>query len=115
MVAETVKTGWLSPTGEFIACEPYMHIKTALLIYQKIANLSSDELAHIFMPDKKLLDRGWISITILNIFDHGFCFSAKCPTIEQLKFLKPYYDGEYGLGMTESSKQDYKYFSGEEE
>lgn len=95
------RTGWLSPTGEFIPCRTADHISTA----REILNNN-----YGVVPDKELLNRGYVGITILSFFDHGYSIYHRLPlTPEQLQFLKPYYYGEYGLQMCNESKIDFEY------
>ena len=107
---ESIKTGWLSPTGEFIPCDSYAHIDTALNIYAKLKRIDNIDTIYISNPGAKLLDEGWCSISIASYFEHGFSFAAKRLTAEQVNFLKPYYEGDYGLPMTDSCKMDYEWY-----
>lgn len=103
-----IRTGWLSPTGEFIPCSAYSHISTAEKLYKKLCKIADDKF--ISNSDIELLKMGYVSITILSMFDHGFQFSVyRKLTPEQITFLEPYYLGEYGLGFTETSRIEYEY------
>lgn len=101
-----IKTGWLSPTGEFFPCSTYAHIDTACKICAELFKVDS---IYISNPDIKLMDLGWVSITITSFVDHGFsiCYKGHL-TSEQKSFLKPYYNGEYWLGLTHSSMCAYE-------
>lgn len=106
MQETSVHTGWLSPTGEFIQCNTYAHIKTADEIYSKFTGSSKCTST----PDRELLKLGWVSISIMTFFDHGFDFShMQHLTSEQIAFLRPYYTGQYGLPMRDSCKRDYEF------
>lgn len=102
------KMGWLSPTGEFYQCEMYEHNSMARELYKAYGGNGYE-----YNADDKLREKGWISITILTFIDHGYCIGFSLhlsPTAEQLRFLRPYYEGEYGLGMIELSKGCYEYY-----
>lgn len=82
-------TGWLSPTGEFIECESREHFIIAYNIAQRIGlhdeNCNSDDV---------LLKHGWIRISMLTFFEHGFCFSYKRESASENQkiFLLKFYD-----------------------
>ena len=111
-MSDEIRTGWLSPSAEFFPCRCYDHLDVANKICAKLKGLSEDESAYISTPDEKLLDMGWMHISIRTFRCHGFAFAVRrTPTLEQFQFLKPYYEGEFGLDMTDDSKQDYEYFA----
>lgn len=98
-MTDELKTGWLSPTGEFIPCETYNHISIARNIFKK----------DIARPDEQLHNLGWVSISIATFLEHGFIINFSTSlTPEQIKFLKPYYYGEYNLELTYGSKLKYE-------
>ena len=102
------KMGWLSPTGEFYQCEMYEHIGMAQELYKAYGGNGCESEA-----DDKLREKGWVSITIVTFIDHGYFIGFPphlSPTTEQLRFLRPYYEGEYELGMIEMSKSCYEYY-----
>lgn len=109
---DEIRTGWLSPSAEFFPCQSYEHLNVADKIYAKLKGLSEDESTCVSLPDEKLLDMGWMHISIRTFRCHGFAFAVRRTlTLEQFQFLKPYYEGEFGLGMIDDSKQDYEYFA----
>ena len=63
MQETSVHTGWLSPTGEFIQCNTYAHIKTADEIYSKFTGSSKCTST----PDRELLKLGWVSISLQHL------------------------------------------------
>lgn len=98
------KMGWLSPTGEFYQCKMNEHISMAQELYKAYGGNGCESNA-----DKELHEKGWVSITILTFIDHGYCIGfPPHPTTEQLRFLRPYYEGEYGLGMIKLSEICYE-------
>ena len=84
-----MKTGWLSPTGEWFPCEIYEHLYMA-------RKLSGE---HGCRADDKLIERGWVKISISqwptrrwSIWWRRFFL-----TPEQKRFLEPYFapDSEF--------------------
>lgn len=79
-----MKTGWLSPTGEFCYCEPFEH-----LTYARIISGEEDN------PDIDLIDKGWVQITISTIgAKEQYIYWNDCHilTYEQKNFLRPYFE-----------------------
>lgn len=82
-----MNTGWLSPDGEFIECGPRDHVNEADEIAEKLGifdlTRSSDDV---------LLDNGWIRISFLTFFEHGYVFSfmKESATEYQKTFLEKY-------------------------
>ena len=77
-----IKTGWLSPTGEWFPCEVYDHIFVA-------RRLSGED----HRADDILINRGWVKISISqwptkrwSIWWRHFYL-----TPEQKQFLEPYF------------------------
>lgn len=83
-----LKTGWLSPTGEFIKCESYEHIGIAMKIAESYKDYHGMESADIFINKK-----GWIGIhlSIFGIREWTISGDGRISiTEEQRQFLKPY-------------------------
>ena len=107
-MTDKILTGWLSPTGEFVPCPPYAHFASAQNILMRMPGVDTEQMTTT--PDTALLNMGWAEICIASFFDHGFTFAAKRLTPEQVSFLEPYYNGDYGLGMTKMAASDYRLF-----
>lgn len=77
-----MKTGWLSPTGEWFPCEVYDHIYVA----QKLSGESH-------RADDKLISQGWVKISISNWPTKRWSIWWKhwWLTPEQKRFLEPYF------------------------
>lgn len=86
---EIMNTGWLSPSGEFIECEPRDHLGVADDIAQSL-NIYDNN----YNSDDVLLEYGWIRISILSFFEHGFHFSfiKDNASESQRLFLHDFYD-----------------------
>ena len=82
-------TGWLSPSGEFIECEPRDHLSVADGIAQNLDIYDDD-----CNSDDVLLEFGWIRISILEFLEYGFVFYfVKDNASEnQRLFLRDFYD-----------------------
>lgn len=84
--------GWLSPTGEMIKCNTYEHITVAFrLVDRYVFNYTG------FNPDEVLIENQWIHITRGLMLDHDYHVYynvSKGPTIEQIHFLKPYFENK---------------------
>ena len=64
-------TGWLSPSGEFIECDPHDHWGMAVELVEKL-DLSEEDQRH---ADDFLIEHGWIRISFLLMLDTGYVFS----------------------------------------
>ena len=78
-----IKTGWLSPTGEWYPCPVYDHIYMA----KKLADTT-------IRADEVLINRGWVQISISQlgrkewrIYWHRHLHLSP----EQKRFLEPYF------------------------
>lgn len=81
-----LKTGWLSPNGDFYPCRVYEHISLA----RKILN---DEYAN--RADERLQDSGFAEITISQLGVKEWRVYWKHFLTEQQKnFLKPYFEDD---------------------
>ena len=79
-----MKTGWLSPEGDFIFCNTYEHIVTAREILQN---------PYVKNPDGILEDAGWAQITISQLgLKEQRVYWKHFLTEEQKNFLKPYFE-----------------------
>lgn len=79
-----MKTGWLSPTGEWFPCPVYDHIYWARKL--------SGENKH---PDDALINRRWVKISIsqLGRKEWRIYWNRRLGlTPEQKQFLKPYFE-----------------------
>ena len=84
IIISELKTGWLSPNGDFYPCRTYEHIGTA----QKILKDDNANLA-----DEKLYSLGFVSITISQLIRKEWHIYWKNFLTEQQKnFLKPYFE-----------------------
>ena len=84
--------GWLSPTGEMVKCDTFEHITVAFDLANKYNFNYRD-----FKPDEALIKNQWIHITRSLILDHDYHVYynlSKGPTVEQIHFLKPYFENE---------------------
>lgn len=90
---DEIKTGWLSPTGEWHPCPVYDHISVA-------RRLSGEDRR----ADDVLISRGWVKISITQLgrrewriyWDRHIGLSH-----EQKQFLEPYFaeDSEYPIDL----------------
>ena len=81
-----MKTGWLSPTGEWFPCPVYEHMHWA-------RKLSGEDRR----ADDVLIDRGWVKISISQlgrkewrIYWHRHLHLS----YEQKQFLRPYFESD---------------------
>ncbi|MBQ8357892.1 MAG: hypothetical protein IJX39_08825 [Clostridia bacterium] len=81
-----LKTGWLSPSGDFYPCGVYEHMDCARKILK-------DEAAS--RPDEKLHDCGFAEITISQMgVKEWRVYWKNFLTDEQKNFLKPYFEDD---------------------
>lgn len=81
-----LKTGWLSPNGDFYPCGVYEHISCA----RKILN---DENAN--RADEKLQDIGFAEITLSQLgVKEWRVYWKNFLTEQQKNFLKPYFEDD---------------------
>ena len=90
-----LKTGWLSPTGEFFETGLYEHNHVAQKIAEEIKLSDYDfKRERRISADENLLRNGWCFIGIGVFFEHewriGWGSQALSP--EQRIFLKPYFE-----------------------
>ena len=90
-----IKTGWLSPTGEFFPAGLYDHIYVARELADSLSLPSYDFKTNRMIPDDdKLLNNGWVYIGIGVYFEHEWRIGwGELPlTPEQIRFLRPYFE-----------------------
>ena len=89
-----LKTGWLSPTGEFCEAGLYEHIGIAKALADELHLPSYDfQTNRSISDDDKLLRNGWVYIGIGVFFEHEWritWWGSLSP--EQIAFLKPYFE-----------------------
>lgn len=95
-----MQTGWLSPTGEFVSCEPFEH-----LAYARIYSGEENN------PDIDLIDKGWVQISISMIGikeQYIYWDDHHILTHEQKEFLQPYFENN-DMPVTFGSKTNWEY------
>lgn len=99
-----LKTGWLSPTGEFVECPYYDHYETAKEIVNKCsAYFCADE-----DYDYYLEDHGWIGIHLSLFGAREWIISGNIrATPEQIRFLEPYMFDDIKPGLSLESMMEY--------
>ena len=90
-----MKTGWLSPTGEWFPCPVYDHIYWA-------RKLSGEDRR----ADDVLISRGWvkISITQLGRREWRIYWGRQHLTSEQKQFLRPYFESDSDYPVDELTR-----------
>lgn len=93
-----MKTGWLSPTGEWFPCEVYEHLYMA-------RKLSGE---HGCRADDKLIERGWVKISISHwpTKRWSIWWRHHYLTSEQKRFLEPYFASDSELPV-DDFERDY--------
>lgn len=92
----TLKSGWLSPTGEFFSCSSFDHIVTARELAEHL-NLPDYDFKtnRRVSDDDKLMNSGWVYIGISTYGRHEWRIGWKTHlTYEQKRFLTPYFEDE---------------------
>lgn len=95
-----MKTGWLSPTGEFIKCDVCEHIDTAIEIVGD--NYHASDI---------LLKRGWVQITRSLMGKKEYCVYYDLHhnlTPEQVRFLRPYFEDD-NISMDSVARMRWKW------
>lgn len=90
-----LKTGWLSPTGEFFETGLYEHNEAARRITENIGICDYDfKTNRRISADEQLLRTGWAFIGIGVYFEHEWRIGwGELPlTPEQRAFLRPYFE-----------------------
>lgn len=91
---DDIKTGWLSPTGEFFPAGLYDHIYVARELADSLSLPSYDFKTNRMIPDDdKLLNNGWVYIGIGVYFEHEWRIGWNTKlSPEQIRFLRPYFE-----------------------
>lgn len=63
-------TGWLSPSGEFIECDPHDHCNMAVELGERLGLTEEDQN----IADAFLIKHGWIRISFMLTLDTGYVF-----------------------------------------
>lgn len=80
-----LKTGFMSPSGDFYEAGYMEHLHIADELYESIHNS-----ACVSYPEDELMKEGWLSIHVLTMFEKGYLFSFMGHlTSEQIKIIKP--------------------------
>lgn len=107
---DTVITGWLSPSGEFVPCNSYDHIATARELVERFQYQNIMRKGRNLPDDDILLENGWAYIGISVLFSHEFSIGWKSfLTDYQKQFLQPYFNGEYNLPVNSVAKMRWEY------
>ena len=102
---ETLKQGWLSPTGEFFECGSFDHIDVAGTLCEPLHLPDYDfKTERRISADDKLLNYGWVYIGISCFFCHEWRIAWRAHlSYEQKKFLEPYFEDGGGLPVNDMS------------
>lgn len=95
-----MKTGWLSPTGEWHPCNVYDHISVA-------RKLSREDRR----ADDVLIDRGWVKISIsqLGRKEWRIYWNRRIGlSPEQKQFLEPYFAPDSDFPVDEITRDLYE-------
>lgn len=85
-------TGWLAPDGEFIECSTEDHMRIAEELAGKL-NIDGEDCR----ADDVLIEHGWIRISFIMFFGHGYVFSGAHHSSDSQKlFLRKYFDEQKG-------------------
>ena len=90
-----LKTGWLSPTGEFFEAGLYEHYSLAQKLSDGLSMPSYDfKRERSISADDQLLNAGWAYVGIGVYFEHEWRigWGMQPLTPEQRAFLKPYFE-----------------------
>lgn len=90
-----LKTGWLSPTGEFFESGLYEHIDVARKLTDGMGLCDYDfKTNRTISADEQLERIGWVYIGIGVYFEHEWRigWGMQPLTPEQRTFLKPYFE-----------------------
>lgn len=104
-MSNTLRTGWLSPTGEFFECLSYDHIMCAKELAEPL-NLSDYDFItnRRISADDMLMNCGWVYIGISSFGSHEWRIGWKTHlTPEQRLFLKNYFEDGNGIPVNEIS------------
>lgn len=88
---DKLKTGWMSPDGDFYPCEYMEHISVAYEIWDKMYKDLFPDITCLL--DQKLIEFGWCEIQVITFMEHGFLFNfARHLTPEQKRVIKPVFE-----------------------
>lgn len=88
---DKLKTGWMSPDGDFYPCEYMEHISAAYEIWDKMYKDLFPDITCLL--DQKLIEFGWCEIQVITFMEHGFLFNfARHLTPEQKRVIKPVFE-----------------------
>lgn len=84
-IFDELKTGFMSPSGDFYETGYMEHLHIADELYESIHGSSC-----VSDPEEELMKEGWLSIHVLRMFENGFLFGFMGHlTSEQIKIIKP--------------------------
>ena len=88
---DELKTGWMSPNGDFYPCEYMEHIPAAYEIWNE---MYKDLFPDTTYPlDQRLIEFGWCEIQVINFMENGFLFNfARHLTPEQKRVIIPVFE-----------------------
>ncbi len=93
--ANELKTGWLSPSGEFTPCSYYEHYSTARVIAAALQVPSYDfKKERRIDEEQAIIDAGYVLVGRSTVFFHGWRIEWSLYhtlTPEQRQFLEPYF------------------------
>ena len=88
---DELKTGWMSPGGDFYPCEYMEHIPAAYEIWDEMYKNLFPDITYLL--EQKLIEFGWCEIQVINFMEHGFLFNfARHLTPEQKQVIKPVFE-----------------------
>ena len=83
-----LKTGWLSPGGDFYLTEYMEHLGVADEIWYELYGLPIPNDS-----DRRLVNLGWCEIQCMTFMEHGFLFNfERHLTPEQKMIIKPIFE-----------------------
>lgn len=84
-IFDELKTGFMSPSGDFYETGYMEHLHIADELYKSI-----HDLAYVSDPEEELMKEGWLSIHVLGMPENDFLFKFKRHlTSEQIRIIKP--------------------------
>lgn len=98
-----LRTGWLSPTGEFYPCGQFEHISVANELCEPMGLPDTDpSTLRRISGDEKLLNFGWvyIGLSLMGVREWRFGWKRNL-TGEQIQFLRQYVDDGNGIPVDE--------------
>ena len=94
---DTGRTGWLSPTAEFVECEVWEHDEKAATIVVKLGLYDANKGG---IPDEILIESGWIRVSMLTFVDFGLMFRYPFRgfiTEDQKRYLRGVFEKDRGI------------------